>query len=247
MLIPPPAISPRRPERSSCQGPERAGRARSASSCRSTGPRRGAIQVYHRNRMIQLAILRGPVVADHGRRPRCEDRAEPRDPTTGLPISGPESSSTSPSPARASTAGVADEEPVFDNDRIEGVVPTLTRILESIPTVSPRGGGTCGPDVVETCGASRPGQGARRGHRSAVASQLGDRPLDRVQVLLESASDFLPIELVYDFPTPSTDAGLCPGWKGALETGRCESDHAAKGPRHLADTVCPLGFSALSR
>ena len=76
---------------------------------------------------------------------------------------------------------------------------------------------------------------------------LGDRPLDRVQVLVESASDFLPIEPVYDFPTPTTDAGLCPGWKGALVTGRCESDHEAKGPRHLADTVCPLGFWALSK
>ncbi len=138
---------------------------------------------------------------------------------------------------------------LFDNDRIEGIVPTLTQILESIATgEAARTGDLADPDVVEHLRAlAFQGRELDEAIGEPLRDQLGDRPLDRVQVLVESASDFLPIELVYDFPTPSTDAGLCPGWKDALLTGRCESDHEAKGPRHLADTVCPLGFWALSK
>ncbi len=71
------------------------------------------------------------------------------------------------------------------------------------------------------------------------------RSLDRVQVLVESASDFFPIELVYDFPTPSTDAGLCPGWKTRSPRGTCASQSRGEGPATLyPETVCPLGFWA---
>ena len=116
--------------------------------------------------------------------------------------------------------------------------------------MSPPGGGDLAdPDVVESQEAlAFQGRELDEAIGGPLRDQLGDKTLDRVQVLVESATrNFLPIELVYGFPAPSTDAGLCPGWKDALLTGRCESDHEAKEPRRLADTVCPLGFWALSK
>ena len=210
------------------------------------------IQVYHRNRMIQLALLRGAVVADPDQassdarielelaliRPGTADLGDREQFDLAVARTGPH------------TTGVADEELVlFDNDRIEGVVPTLTKILESIATGEPaRRADLADPDVVEHLRAlAFQGRELDEAIGEPLRDQLGDRPLDRVQILVESASDFLPIELVYGFPTPSTDAELCPGWKDALLTGQCESDHEAKGSRHLADTICPLGFWALSK
>jgi hypothetical protein len=210
------------------------------------------IQVYHRNRMIQLALLRGAVVADPdqaGPDARIEFELAVIRPGTA-DLGNREQFDLAVASTGAHTTGVADEELVlFDNDRIEGIVPTLTEILESIATgEAARRGDLADPDVVEHLRAlAFQGRELDEAIGEPLRAQLGDKALDRVQVLVESASDFLPIELVYSFPTPTTDAGLCPGWKSALQTGRCESDHEAKGPRHLADTVCPLGFWALSK
>ena len=210
------------------------------------------IQVYHRNRMIQLALLRGAVVADPdqaGPDARIEFELAVIRPGTA-DLGNREQFDLAVARTGAHTTGVADEELVlFDNDRIEGIVPILTEILESIATgEAARRGDLADPDVVEHLRAlAFQGRELDEAIGEPLRAQLGDKALDRVQVLVESASDFLPIELVYSFPTPTTDAGLCPGWKSALQTGRCESDHEAKGPRHLADTVCPLGFWALSK
>jgi hypothetical protein len=210
------------------------------------------IQVYHRNRVIQLALLRGPVVADPddaGPDARIELELAVIRPGTADLVTR-EQFDLAVARTGVTTTGIADEELVlFDNDRIQGVVPTLTRILESIATGEPaRRGDLEDPDVVENLRAlAFQGRELDEAIGRPLRDQLGDRTLDRVQVLVESASDFFPIELVYGLPTPTTDAGLCPGWKAALQTGRCESNHEAKGPRRLADTVCPLGFWALSK
>ena len=253
MLIPPPAISP--PQTGTIFLPQTG-----ASRPCTFGVQlpvdldlfEAQIQVYHRNRMIQLALLRGAVVADPdeaGPDARIELELAVIRPGTA-DLGNREQFDLAVARTGAHTTGVADEELVlFDNDRIEGVVPTLTEILESIATGEPaRRGDLEDPDVVEHLRAlAFQGRELDEAIGEPLRDQLGDRTLDRVQVLVESASDFLPIELVYGFPTPSTDAGLCPGWKDALLTGRCEADHEAKGPRHLADTVCPLGFWALSK
>ena len=253
MLIPPPAISP--PQTGTIFLP-RTGTSRPCTFGVQLPVDldlfEAQIQVYHRNRMIQLALLRGAVVADPdqaGPDARIELELAVIRPGTA-DLGNREQFDLAVARTGAHTTGVSDEELVlFDNDRIEGVVPTLTAILESIATgEAARRGDLADPDVVEHLRAlAFQGRELDEAIGEPLRDQLGDRPLDRVQVLVESASDFLPIELVYGFPTPSTDAGLCPGWKDALLTGRCESDHEAKGPRHLADTVCPLGFWALSK
>jgi hypothetical protein len=253
MLIPPPAISP--PQTGTIFLP-RTGTSRPCTfAVHLPGDLdrfEAQIHVYHRNRMIQLALLRGAVVADPdhaGPDARIELELAVIRPGTA-DLGEREQFDLAVARTGAHTTGVADEELVlFDNDRIEGVVPTLTEILESIATSEPaRRADLADPEVVENLRAlAFQGRELDEAIGGPLRDQLGDRTLDRVQVLVESASDFLPIELVYGFPTPSTDAGLCPGWKAALRTGRCESDHEAKGPRRLADSVCPLGFWALSK
>jgi hypothetical protein len=253
MLIPPPAISP--PQTGTIFLP-RTGTSRpctfSVQLPEGLDTFEAQIQVYHRNRMIQMALLRGVVLADPehaGAEARIELELAVIRPGTA-DLEDREQFDVAVARTSAHTTAVADEDLViFDNDRIEGVVPTITGILESIATGAPaRRADLADPDVVEHLRAlAFQGRELDEAIGEPLREQLGDRKLDRVQVLVESASDFLPIELVYGFPAPSTDAGLCPGWKSALLTGQCESDHEAKGPRRLADSVCPLGFWALSK
>jgi hypothetical protein len=253
MLIPPPAISP--PQTGTIFLPL-TGTSRPCTFGVQLPPGLGTfeaqIQVYHRNRMIQLALLHGPVVADPdhaGPDARIELELAVIRPGTA-DLGSREQFDLAVARTGVTTTAVADEELVlFDNDRIAGVVPTLTQILKTIVTgESARRADLADPGVVENLRAlAFQGRELDEAIGKPLRDQLGDQPLDRVQVLVESASDFFPIELVYGFPTPSTDAGLCPGWKAALLTGQCESDHEAKGPRRLADTICPLGFWALSK
>jgi hypothetical protein len=253
MLIPPPAISP--PQTGTIFLP-RTGTSRPCTFAvhvpAGLDVFEAQIHVYHRNRMIQLALLCGPVVADGeraGRDARIELELAVIRPGTA-DLGSREQFDLAVARTGAQTTGVADEELVlFDNDRIAGVVPNLTDILERIATGEPaRRGELEDSDVVDDLRAlAFQGRELDEAIGKPLRDRLGAQPLDRVQVLVESASDFFPIELVYDFPTPSTNAGLCPGWKDALLTGQCESDHEAQGPRRLADTVCPLGFWALSK
>ena len=253
MLVPPPSISP--PQTGTIFLP-RSGPSRpctfSVQLPIDLDTFEAQIQIYHRNRIIQLALLRGPVVAD-------PDQTDPgarialelamiRPGTADL--GSREQFDLAVARTGVHATGVADEELVlFDNRRIEGVVPTLTQILESIATgQAARRADLADPDVVGNLRAlAFQGRELDEAIGKPLRDQLGDRALDRVQVLVESASDFFPIELVYDFPTPTTDAALCPGWKAALRSGRCESAHEAQGRRRLADTICPVGFWALSK
>jgi hypothetical protein len=210
------------------------------------------IEVYHQNRMIQMAQLRGAVVADPehaGPDARIElELAVIRSVTADL--GERERFDLAVARTGAHPTAVADEQLVtFDNDRIESVVPTLTEILESIATSEPaRSRDLEDPHIVAHLRAlAFQGTHLEKEIGGRLREQLGDRTLDKIQVLVESARDVFPIELVYSFPPPSIDAGLCPGWRAALLTGQCESGHEAKGPLSQADTVCPLGFWALSK
>jgi hypothetical protein len=77
---------------------------------------------------------------------------------------------------------------------------------------------------------------------------LPGRDLSRIQVVLTDPSDFIPVEFVYDFPTPSRDATLCPNWRNALSEGRCDPKHHPRAvrPRQVS-VVCPLGFWGLKK
>lgn len=210
------------------------------------------IQVYHRNRMVQLALLRGPVVADPVKAPagsRIElELAVVRPGTADLNTR--ERFDAAMARTSAATTAVADEGlALFDNDRIDRVVPTLARILGRIATSeASRRKNLEDPAVVDDLRAlAFQGCELHSAIAAPLAEQLGERTLDRLQVLVESACDFFPVEFVYDLPPPVRDAGLCPGWKVGLRTGTCPEQHEAKPPRGLADHVCPSGFWALSK
>src|SRR5581483_7955490 len=208
------------------------------------------IRVYHRNRIVQLAFLRGPVVPDPSLAPAgskieleltvlCPGTA---DLDTRQPFDAGLARTS------AATTAVADEALVlFDNDRIDDVVPKLARILGGIATSdAARRRDLEDPGVVDDLRAlAFQGRELHGAIAEPLAEQLGERPLDRLQVLVESATDFFPREFVYELPRPASDAGLCPGWREGLRTGTCPAEH---GPtRGFAEHVCPTGFWALSK
>lgn len=68
----------------------------------------------------------------------------------------------------------------------------------------------------------------------------------RIQLTDASPTRPLPIELVYDGPAAADDAGLCPNWNSALDTGECESCSVAA-DNDQSSTICPLGFWGLRK
>jgi hypothetical protein len=83
-----------------------------------------------------------------------------------------------------------------------------------------------------------------------VRTQVGERGLlsdqDRRIQLVSARESFLPLEFMYDHPSPLPEARLCPGAREALQTGQCthcdQLDEEAK-----RAYVCPLGFWCMSR
>ena len=83
---------------------------------------------------------------------------------------------------------------------------------------------------------------------SKLEDALRGRDLSRIQVVLTDPSDFIPVEFVYDFPTPSQDAGLCPNWQKALDEGTCDPKYHPDAVRpEQVTVVCPLGFWGLRK
>jgi DNA-binding transcriptional ArsR family regulator len=209
------------------------------------------ILVYHRNRIVQLALLKGPVVADPANAPAgSQIELELAVITPGTADLGyRERFDVALSRTSAGTTAVADDSlALFDNDRIDRVVPALIDILTKIVTSeAARRADLEDEDVVGHLRALA-FQGRELQHAIAepLTSQLGTAVRDRLQVLVEDACEFFPVEFVYDLPTPKSDAGLCPGWKAALRAGTCPEPHKT-GPRGLAEHVCPIGFWALSK
>jgi hypothetical protein len=83
----------------------------------------------------------------------------------------------------------------------------------------------------------------------AIEEAFGESgSIERIQVLSANANTFMPIELIYDFPPPAAEAGLCPNWKKAIRDGRCDPDafHHEDVEGHL-DVICPAGFWAISK
>jgi hypothetical protein len=83
---------------------------------------------------------------------------------------------------------------------------------------------------------------------SKLEEALPGRDLSRIQVVLTDPSDFIPVEFIYDFPTPSQGAGLCSNWRKALEEGRCDPKYHPPAARpQQVGVVCPLGFWGLKK
>ena len=250
-FIPPPSVSP--PQSGSLFLPSR-GTSRPCTFAVRIPPEletfEAQIQVHHGNRMVQMALLRGPVVPDPERAgPDARIELELAVIRPGTDLGGRKRFDLGLARTGAATTGVADEAlAVFDDDRIDGVVTTLRQILTKIATSEAARAADLEADSVVDDLLALAFQGVEL-HKAIAGplADLGGRPLDRVQVLVESASDFFPVEVVYDLPTPKLRARLCPGWKKGLQTGKCPESHAPKGPRGLAEHVCPTGFWAVSK
>jgi hypothetical protein len=81
-----------------------------------------------------------------------------------------------------------------------------------------------------------------------VVSQLGDHPLRtarRIQ-LVSARESYLPLEFVYERPSPTADATLCPNAAAALETGACAQCEQLDEEAARA-YICPMGFWCMSR
>jgi len=72
-------------------------------------------------------------------------------------------------------------------------------------------------------------------------------PFDHIRVISVANSVVMPLELLYDGPTPDRDASLCSGWRSALRDAldaacpSCEEAPADPG------IVCPLRFWSMSK
>jgi hypothetical protein len=72
--------------------------------------------------------------------------------------------------------------------------------------------------------------------------------LERLQVLSANPNTMLPVELIYDLPPPVPKPKLCPNAAEALRTGRCDPKQF-----HILDeegflnVVCPSGFWGISK
>jgi hypothetical protein len=80
-----------------------------------------------------------------------------------------------------------------------------------------------------------------------IVSDLAGEDLASIQVLQSDPNDVVPVEFVYDLPTPTTTAGLCPNWEAALGTGSCDPANHPDDGTGLATVVCPSGFWCLSK
>ena len=85
------------------------------------------------------------------------------------------------------------------------------------------------------------------------------RPADRVDGRCRSAVEahpstvsepntVLPVEVIYDFPAPVAEPGLCRNSQQALKNGRCDPKaFHTKDDEGLLDVVCPAGFWGVSK
>ena len=83
--------------------------------------------------------------------------------------------------------------------------------------------------------------------RAVVAEQLGADlwAASHLQVVTLSAGAFLPLELVYDGPQPTSRSKLCGDWREAALAGTCTA--CSPKPRLRAPKVCPSHFWGLSK
>jgi hypothetical protein len=97
---------------------------------------------------------------------------------------------------------------------------------------------TAGLDTIRSL--AEQGEFLRRKLFNAATQSL----IRRVQVVSPNSGDFFPVEFLYDFVLPDTDAQLCPEFKKS-KSPNCSADcYASKGDPGY---VCPSGFWSLNR
>ncbi|HEU0305062.1 MAG TPA: hypothetical protein VFR32_10840 [Gaiellaceae bacterium] len=210
------------------------------------------IRVHHKNRLVQMARLHGPVVVDPAHAPpgsRIELEVAtiiPEDADLG----SREGADAGIVRTGAGTTGVADRDVVgFDDDRLGRVIREgeLLDVLTGLATSDAARGRKLEDAVDDLRALVFQGCELYPVIGEPLVEALQGRPLDRLQVLVDERSDFFPLELVYDLPAPAKDAKLCPGWKTALRRGTCAKPHEAPDGELHPKTFCPSGFWGLSK
>jgi hypothetical protein len=93
-------------------------------------------------------------------------------------------------------------------------------------------------------------------HGAALYNQLEvqgfEDPGERVQLLNREPDEYVPLEFVYDRGYPADDAGLCQGWRAALQSDDrtcpvCSQTPLPPDRRSWAPVICPLGFWSLQK
>ncbi|MCX2862260.1 hypothetical protein OOZ63_10450 [Paucibacter sp. PLA-PC-4] len=97
---------------------------------------------------------------------------------------------------------------------------------------------------------------ARQGHLLGMSlfgsgferrDQEGISKSHRIQLVDSRADGVLPLEFVYDHPSPADCAKPCPNWKAAIQGGDCPGTCPLATSDHSAAHVCPMGFWGLSK
>lgn len=213
----------------------------------------GRLIVLHRNRVLQTALLRGPVAGEglEGKgielaieavvRPGLVDLGSRRHFDAALVLNHDSAAVprvTVLSDDRAEIRATAD---------LEAEVDWLNRQLSSIAH-SRRDfeGGLAAPATVDLLrGFARHGSVL---YRYLVTDRLRNDRIahgDRIQILSMEPDANLPLEFVYDRKAPVDGAGLCPNAVEALRSGRC-GDTCPRGEEEK-NVICPLGFWGMSR
>ncbi len=215
----------------------------------------GRLIVLYRNRILQTALLRGPVARD----PDAAERG-------GIELQ-------IEAVVRPVLSGLGERSPfgaalLLNHD--SRAVPRLTRIADDHAEILAAGelqelGEWFDRRLSEVATSRRDFEGGLGAaatvellrdfatHGSMLYDYLvkdmlgedrfaGDGP---IQILSTRVDAWLPVEFVYDRKAPLPDAPLCPNAAEALRAGRC--DDTCPTGKEAAECICPLGFWGMRR
>ena len=213
------------------------------------------LEVRDGQRTIQPAVLTGRAADDPSRLPADEGIRLLRGGPLAHPSAlGRRSSFDGVVSVSATEAGahatVGDDNAIefFDASRLAAATDGIRELLTGIVTESDKAPGTLDdPEAVKGLYAL-----ALRGVQlnevlgAPIIKTLG-AGMSRIQLLLKTESEVVPLELVYDLPAPAKDAGLCENWKKALRDGACDPQFHPTASDGNAAVICPSGFWGISK
>jgi hypothetical protein len=139
----------------------------------------------------------------------------------------------------------------FDDDTLSNITSGITTVLEQLTRDSATAGLPLDDPRIVTAFRALACLGAelRRMIDGSLGCVFGDHPLERVQLAMARENDFVPLDFVYDFPAPATNATMCPHWVGTGAAHACTgADHPAPADAcGLSPVVCPHGFWGVSK
>lgn len=226
-------------------------------------PVEALINVIHRGRILQTAILSGRSVVDPAAAPSdAALRLRLQIVVPGLGDLGRRETFdaamvvTRHPDGHTMAAAVADAAPgagpivLFDqpglNAAVDGIRGILDSFLDDPAVFEDRLDSPASVDLMRRL--AHAGATLHRAIGDRLTRGLPGRDLTRLQVVQVDPTAFIPMEFVYDLPAPANNAGLCPNWRKALEGERCTPAHH-KTDAVLGDlkVVCPSGFWSVSK